>query len=500
MRPVVMHIYLSNRLLQNYEIDNAAKCLFRECRKPPCKIKFDISAGCVAIAKRNRTLMTRIRLMNIDNQLRITNYECTAMKTKTLAMGKLLIMVAFLLSGVNCNGQELKELHPTIGITFDFTEEAIKRFNSEEAYKKCQEVERKIRVDQRSYDKVTLEEKEILKYCDETKESIWEIIGGGASWYNGGGTEWVGGSSFLPPQGDITYTPDNAHDLNYKTAWVPSKGGNGVGEYLEYCFAAESARITQIIVANGYVKSKAAWENNARVKKLKLYINNEPYAILNLKDVYAEQSFEVEPIGNSNRDDYEGLRELPQWTLKFEIMEVYKGKKYDDVAITEIYFDGLDILCFVGGTKITLHNKSTINIEELEVGDKVLTYDFERNELIEATVLQVENVVHSGLVTYVFENGMEITSTKDHPFRIKEKGWCSLLPKKSEQYKGIGHVGEIEIGNLFEVIDKNSALITNRLIQIKDLEKGEQTYTISKLDVGDNFIANGFIVAVEELE
>ncbi|HTN68283.1 MAG TPA: hypothetical protein VLZ33_02345, partial [Dysgonamonadaceae bacterium] len=221
------------------------------------------------------------------------------MKRKALAMGQLLIIVSFLLNGINCNGQELKELNPTVDITFDFTEEAIKRFNSEEAFKKCEDVERKMEAEQRGWDEVTLEEKEILKYCDETKESIWEIIGGGSSWYNGGGTERVTGSSFLKPQGDNTYAPENAHDLNYKTAWVPGVAGDAIGEYLEYHFAPESPRITQIIVVNGYVKSKAAWENNARVKKLKLYINDKPYAILNLKDVYAEQRFDVEPIGNS---------------------------------------------------------------------------------------------------------------------------------------------------------------------------------------------------------
>lgn len=63
---------------------------------------------------------------------------------KTKAMGQLLILVAFLLNGTACNGQELKLLNPTIGITFDFTPEAIKRFNSEEAFKKCQEVEREM--------------------------------------------------------------------------------------------------------------------------------------------------------------------------------------------------------------------------------------------------------------------------------------------------------------------------------------------------------------------
>jgi len=76
----------------------------------------------------------------------------------------------------------------------------------------------------------------------------------------------------------------------------------------------------------------------------------------------------------------------------------------------------------------------------------------------------LEKVIHSGLVTYLFENGMEITGTKDHPFRIKGKGWCSLSPQKLEQYEGVENVGKIEIGELFEIIDENSGLNTNRLI------------------------------------
>lgn len=31
------------------------------------------------------------------------------------------------------------------------------------------------------------------------------------------------------------------------------------------------------------------------------------------------------------------------WTLKFEMLEVYPGKKYDDTVISEIYFDGIDV-------------------------------------------------------------------------------------------------------------------------------------------------------------
>jgi hypothetical protein len=40
---------------------------------------------------------------------------------------------------------------------------------------------------------------------------------------------------------------------------------------------------------------------------------------------------------------YEDKETAPAWSIKFEILEVYPGEKYQDAAITEIYFDGIDV-------------------------------------------------------------------------------------------------------------------------------------------------------------
>ena len=149
-------------------------------------------------------------------------------------------------------------------------------------------------------------------------------------------------------------------------------------------------RINEIIVVNGYVKNKTAWENNSRVKKLKVYIDDKPYAILNLKDIIGSQSYKVEPIGNSDRKDWNVLKTKPDWTLKFEILDVYKGLKYDDVVISEIYFDGLDVHCFAKGTKIQLPDNSTKNIEDLKVGDFVAFMDFDTKTIKSAKIEKTE--------------------------------------------------------------------------------------------------------------
>lgn len=83
------------------------------------------------------------------------------------------------------------------------------------------------------------------------------------------------------------------------------------------------------------MKSEAAWKNNNRVKKLKMSVNGKPFGIFNLEDSKSDQSFEVGKLGhNANGTDL---------VLKFEILEVYKGDKYNNTSITEIYFDGIDV-------------------------------------------------------------------------------------------------------------------------------------------------------------
>lgn len=234
----------------------------------------------------------------------------------------------------NSIAQELKQIDAHIGQQLDFGSKAQQDWK---------------RIDQlmssgKDWSEFTEEESELIsKYDAEVMENMWDVIGGACSWYCGAGEYGVQASSQLSSQGKNDYKTLNISDLNYKTAWVEGVDGDGIGEYIEFKFSPTHPRLTEIIIVNGYVKSKSAWKNNSRVKKMKMYLNNKPYAIINLKDVYAEQSFKVEPIGYSEREDINALKEKEPFLIKFEILEVYKGDKYNDTAITEIYFDGIDV-------------------------------------------------------------------------------------------------------------------------------------------------------------
>ena len=207
----------------------------------------------------------------------------------------------------------------------------------------------------------------------EACDDMWSIVCGD-DWTDGGYNityymndpdfQFTTTSSALAVQKENNYDAKNISDLSYRTAWIEGVKGYGIGETVAFKFPPGHPRITKVIIANGYIKDKNTWKNNSRVKQLKMYVNNKPFAILNLKDVYAKQIFKIPTIGYNityftNKDGTTGWKykdengrnvksyhensELQPDSIKFEILSVYKGDKYKDTAITEIYFDGLDV-------------------------------------------------------------------------------------------------------------------------------------------------------------
>jgi len=285
-----------------------------------------------------------------------------------------IISIVFFINTFSLFGQETPTLISEIGKTYDFSQER------QELWVTC---------DSLSYDtsfrnKFTQRERNILSdKCDEIGYSeacddLWGVICGNDWTDEGYAPEFIidkNGkpkskydfttvSSALKSQSRNTYGKNNICDLSYKTAWIEGVKGYGIGETVAFKFKPGHPRITTVIIANGYIKDKETWKNNARVKQLKMYVNDKHFAILNLKDVYAEQAFSIPTIGYKityllNNDGTTGWRykdengrdvksyhensELQPDSIKFEILSVYNGDKYKDTAITEIYFDGLDV-------------------------------------------------------------------------------------------------------------------------------------------------------------
>lgn len=407
-------------------------------------------------------------------------------------MQKLLILPLLLLAVAAAS--QVKEMNPKLGALIDKTPQGEIIYRKQQ--QSCEAFFKKA-ADMGGYERLSAADQKKYDQCsDNEMKGYWDAVGEGCSWYCGGGPDSVWASSTLKPMAGISYKADNAHDLSYKTAWVEGVPGNGTGEYLVYRFSAQAPRITTITVVNGYVKSAKAWQDNSRAKKLKMYINNKPFAILNLQDNRNEQVFEFAPIGESNRDDWEALATKPAWTMKFEIMEVYKGDRFDDCAITEIYFDGIDVHCFGAGTDITMADGSAKNIENVQPGDKVLSYDPLSKTMVPVTVTQLIRKQHNSLLKLVLED-REIISTADHPFFTVQNTWASVNPGRSNMnYLHESKVTQLHLGeSLFIPAEK-------RFVTLKHIEKikGPQpTYTL-QLAGADNFIANGLLVKTEKAQ
>jgi hypothetical protein len=389
-----------------------------------------------------------------------------------------MLSIVFMLAASAFAQQNLIVLKPTIGTAPDLSEKRQKEFEQRD------KVTEKLRKGL-SADALTQQERTLLETLGESEDSsIWDTMDQGCSWYCGGGPYKVTASSTLKPSGGITYEAGNAHDFSFKTAWVEGVPRSGEGEYLEYSFKNESPRVTDILIYNGYVKSAAGWKKNSRVKKLKLWVNGKAFAILELQDTRALQTFKLNgPLGRT--------KDGKDLILKFEILDVYKGDAYDDTAITEIYFDGLDVHCLARGTKIAMENAER-PIETIAVGDRVKQFDINKSQLTTAKVTRVIRAMHSQLLTLKFENGWEIVTTEDHPLRVVGKGWCSYRPGRLQA----GREGRYEIGDAFITYDKAKGVQQARLCEIVKGSSTEETFTL-ELDSGSSFIGNGFIIGIE---
>ena len=90
-------------------------------------------------------------------------------------------------------------------------------------------------------------------------------------------------------------------------------------------------KIDQIAIINGYAKTPELWKNNGRVKKLKLTIDDNIEYILELEDTRDLQLFDI---------NYKNEIVTKKINLKFEILEVYPGEKYEDTCLTSLYLSG----------------------------------------------------------------------------------------------------------------------------------------------------------------
>ena len=135
--------------------------------------------------------------------------------------------------------------------------------------------------------------------------------------------------------------------------------------------------------------------------------------------------------------------------------------------------------CFIAGTKVHVEEKGITNIEDVQVGDKVISYNHDTDVVEYKEVYKVRVQEEKNVVKYIFENGTELTGTPDHPLFVVGKGYSSYYPKQTKEDSGLD-VEQILLGD--EVLHMDGYGVT-----ISDIIEQEETDTVYNLEeVQDN--------------
>ena len=144
--------------------------------------------------------------------------------------------------------------------------------------------------------------------------------------------------------------------------------------------------------------------------------------------------------------------------------------------------------CFVAGTQVTMGDLTTKNIENVQVGDSVLSYDLDNNTNIVTTVKKT--IVHENttdIATIILENGYTATMNEYHPILCSD-GWHSIT-----NYNGYPTLAE---GNMVKTQDGYSRLVSLQRTVVEpfityNLDVVENHEVENDVEINDNYYANG---------
>lgn len=146
------------------------------------------------------------------------------------------------------------------------------------------------------------------------------------------GSNWSYASNIIAQKSDTL-----AYDFNLLTGWRSPNGSNGIGKKITFVFEpAGNSKIKKILFFPGYMRTPADWRHYSRPAKVALRINGKDITVLHLQDVMACQVFDIPMTAFYKKNE--------DITVMFEILSIYPGSEFEETAISEINFEGTNIL------------------------------------------------------------------------------------------------------------------------------------------------------------
>ena len=183
------------------------------------------------------------------------------------------------------------------------------------------------------YDSLSQNEQKLLEKAALFERGPFYTGAYGCSWYCVNNITSIKSNSFIKAHKAENFLPENCYDFDLRTAWISNLSDNKLSEISFKMEVAQDTQQLNIIIYNGFSKSKETWKRYNRAKKIKLSINNTKSYILCLQDVYYGQVFKLpfQQIGIQN-----------ETFIKLKVLEYYDKKK-KPIALSEINFEGTAI-------------------------------------------------------------------------------------------------------------------------------------------------------------
>lgn len=148
----------------------------------------------------------------------------------------------------------------------------------------------------------------------------------------------------------------------------------------------------------------------------------------------------------------------------------------------------------VGSTQVTMADDTRKSIENIAVGDVVLSYDVKEGVYQKKKVTGTDKIMFGRTLRIVLDNGLQILTTSDYPF-WGERGWLSVDTELTSENPKYESVKETQIGDymyFYDILTTSS----ERVAIIEGIMEPMMTYNIT-IEGGGTIIANGFIIGVD---
>lgn len=165
----------------------------------------------------------------------------------------------------------------------------------------------------------------------------------------------------------------------------------------------------------------------------------------------------------------------------------------DFIIRDHVYETTLDECCFVPGTQVLMSSGEFKSIENIAIGEEVVSYNIDTGEMYNVIVIKtIENKHSTEMAEIIFDNGMTLAMTDYHPI-YTASGWKSLTGRLGYDLLEVGQMAKTLEG-WSEIIDikqyKNETPISTYTLDVANKEEldGKDNNT------NDNFYANGIVV------